>query len=158
MGPIPASFGKLRRLRVLRLFSNHLSGPIPAELSQLTQLEVLDLSEFDIIGPGTEKLRQRLLKRGRDCAGQCPAFLVQTNRCHVQTGRLTPLNRSPFLGIHFPVTGTIYVVDPVKKRVFSPLGSTTKAVTTCYAPPTRTCRIAGSADVYRPVCRMLWRK
>ena len=43
-GTVPASLGKLGRLRVLDLHHNLLSGTIPAQLSGLTQARRIDLS------------------------------------------------------------------------------------------------------------------
>jgi Leucine-rich repeat (LRR) protein len=49
-GPIPATLGGLRSLRVLSLSQNGFSGRIPTELGGLAALQQLDLSYNNITG------------------------------------------------------------------------------------------------------------
>ncbi|RVW52730.1 MDIS1-interacting receptor like kinase 2 [Vitis vinifera] len=50
-GPIPSTFGNLKRLTVLYLFNNSLSGPIPPEIGNLKSLQGLSLYENNLSGP-----------------------------------------------------------------------------------------------------------
>ncbi len=51
-GPIPATIGRLDRLRYLLLPGNQLRGSVPPELSQLSNLQLLELSDNpDLTGP-----------------------------------------------------------------------------------------------------------
>ena len=49
-GSIPAEFGQLAKLRILRLYGNQLSGGIPPELGELEQLRELRLDSWQLSG------------------------------------------------------------------------------------------------------------